>query len=598
MTTPLQPPGLSLSHLSSRLALSTPSILSLVLTHLVDLSRSTSNATDTDADTLHPSSAPPHYALLRCAALVARSWAEEAQRLLQAEAHFWGGDAQLGAWVSSVSSLDVRSGSGGRKNTRAFFADRLPVVLADKRGGGGKAKWSKEGLREACERLRGVERLVVGFGWTREGEGEWFLGEEGFKSLTHLILLCPLSPPPSLFPFRLSYLSLITSPCALSLPGAGSRWLSTLSALAPALTALQTLDLSSWPASSPSSLPLPLPVDALFFPHIFPAAHTLTALSLPSLPLSPSSWRLALFACACTSLHRLSIAHLGGAGAAEGVREVLPAFWQRAPLRELVFERVGLALGTGVVHRSLLEWDDPLEALKEVLCKWPEEAVPSEFETSCSSESAAEPSSRSTSPTPTVVSLSSPSPAALDAEGGGEMKGADGDNQLDTVSSPPPSPSPSRRCTLRTLILESVKYKDPSYEAVERLAEVAVGCGVGRVVYPLPPKEGEEGEREGALSEEEAARLDALLATHRVKRAVAQERFNQQVQDMLKVIQRDQDKDEAGDEREGKREPRVFHLDSGGFDLEVEFTVGAKKEGEGEKGEEKEEEGEKKEGEA
>ncbi|GAA5890651.1 hypothetical protein JCM6882_000612 [Rhodosporidiobolus microsporus] len=349
MTTPLHPPGLSLSHLSSRLALSTPSILSLVLTHLVELSQST------DAST---TSVPPHYTALRAASLVARCWADAARPLLHRTLVFTRGDEQLRGWIYAVECAEKRAAEGGAALTSEV------VVFVDKatEGFGGEGgRWNVEVAKEVLERVKGVKGLVVTMMGVRELPGE-LLACEGLKDLVSFTTTCPFILPPSttkppILPFKLH--QLVLRPVDPHQPF--SSWLSTVSLLSPALTSLRELDLSHF---------APHPSEPLFFPSLMPTSNTLTILKLPHLALTPSSYRLALFA--ATGLPSLTTLVLASANA-YGIREVLPYFGRIArALKALVFQQFLVPFGAGLVlSDDLLEYPDTVRALADVLDKWP-----------------------------------------------------------------------------------------------------------------------------------------------------------------------------------------------------------------------------------
>ncbi|GAA5890635.1 hypothetical protein JCM6882_000608 [Rhodosporidiobolus microsporus] len=337
MTTPLHPPGLSLSHLSSRLALSTPSILSSVLTHLVELSQTADVST---------SSYPPHFPALRAASLVARTWADTARPLLHRTLVFAQGDGQMRAWVRAVDSFsDEGEGAGGMVNWKVRFLEKEQGEEVGGKEGGGK-KWSREVLEKVMRRVRGVRMLVFEMPFVKGGLPGEVLLHEGLKDLMILATACPFTlpplsaKPPSQPPFKLRQFS----PVAINKSHPASAWHST----------------ENFHAS---------PFEPFFFPSLAPCAHSLVALSLPALTLTPSSYRLALFcALSLPSLASLTIT----AASASAIRELLPYFARFAPaLRLLAFRHFRVPLGAGVVPPHMLEFTDPAAALADVLSAWP-----------------------------------------------------------------------------------------------------------------------------------------------------------------------------------------------------------------------------------
>ncbi|GAA5824350.1 hypothetical protein JCM11251_000385 [Rhodosporidiobolus azoricus] len=499
------PPGLSLSHLPARLALSTPTILRLIVIHLA-------RQHGFGSDRLHLR-APAHYAALRAVALVSKEWAAQARRLLHEEMSFWSGNAQMKVWLTSVERMESK-GRERTENTQVSFADQALVSFAEN-GEGVKAKWSEEVLLEAMSKMRGVRTLLMGFTHARDVPVEVLL-HEGLTKLEDLGLCCPLRLSAALATRKLPFaLSTLSAACLFPQQSA-TCWSSTFALLSSSLHNLTSLDFGAWSASLPTSHA----IEAFFFPWFMPAASSLVTLELPSFTLNPSSWRLALFACACSNLKRLLIQ---GDVSAQAIRELLPAF-TKSRLEELVLNKVELALGTGMVHQSLLDWQDPLDALSDVLVQWPDEPIPSApFARSSrrSSPAGSSTSSETLAASPSTVSSSAEVPLAVRST----------------------SPPAFRCCKLKKLEIKAIKYKQPSYEVVARFKRVAGRiAGVEEVEVP----DEEEGREESLLSEEEAARLDSLIRLDHETRQKKQLKFNNDLDEMLRLIDKRQKEGKNG----------------------------------------------------
>ncbi|GAA5957982.1 hypothetical protein JCM10213_007014, partial [Rhodosporidiobolus nylandii] len=334
---PTRPPGLPVA---SRLALSLPPLVSLVLAHLA-------GSVDEGASSTQR---PPSYAALCSAALVARVWANAARPILQERLFFDGGSAQLEQWLWAVE-IQEEDGTKARNRTVTLL-DPEATEMAEGEGAE-KAKWSVETVRWVLKRLQGVESLMLGFFSAKSLPAD-LLAVEELKDLRTLYLGTALRPARShtAFPFRLMALAVHNQVADPS-----RDWSFTFSVLSPSLCSLQRLEFSSFHFQ---------PYEPHLFPALAPSARTLSTLELPYLQLSSSSWRLALFALLCTSLRQLSI---GGEVHALPLSELLPLF-RRAPIQVLALQQLAVPVGAGLIPPEALLWPDPLAALYGVLREW------------------------------------------------------------------------------------------------------------------------------------------------------------------------------------------------------------------------------------
>ncbi|GAA5824333.1 hypothetical protein JCM11251_000380 [Rhodosporidiobolus azoricus] len=363
--TPFLPPGHSHSHLPAPLALSTPSILRLVLLRLVDMHTSPNET-----------SGISHYASLRSATLVNRSWAAVAQPILfRRKVVFTQGDTQLKGWLYALECLDKRvKHTWGEDGGELRFVEKEEGLEVGEREQEGK-KWSKEVMGKVMSRVTGVRMLVFAMQFAQDLPGEW-LASEGLKDLTLLATACPFTAPSK--PIHLPFKLVQFTPVALnrsnvikhdpkySSTSSATSWQSTFALLSPAFSTLAYLDMEQFSFPPPS-----FPCEAAFFPFLFPCRLTLTTLELPALNLHSSSYRLALFAaCGLPSLTTLIIFFANAAA----LRELLPYFARFAPqLKELAFRHFRVPLGAGSgIPSHLLDFPDPAAALIDVLSNsWP-----------------------------------------------------------------------------------------------------------------------------------------------------------------------------------------------------------------------------------
>jgi hypothetical protein len=183
-TSPALPPGLSLN---ARVALSSPHILPLVLSHL----RHLSTAKD-------ETSRPPYYDDLLAASLVNKSWTRTAQLVLMEEVWIGGGTKKLKEWLDAADVLDKKEGEGGRKNAKVIFVEAKPMRFssadAEKSDENEGAKWSLEVLQEVLQLLRGVESMFLVFPFLKDkGLPVELLSGEGLKGSSSTVI--PLLPP-------------------------------------------------------------------------------------------------------------------------------------------------------------------------------------------------------------------------------------------------------------------------------------------------------------------------------------------------------------------------------------------------------------------
>ncbi|GAA6043760.1 hypothetical protein JCM8097_006658 [Rhodosporidiobolus ruineniae] len=333
MTTPARPPGLPFF---SRLVLSSPPLVHLVLLHLVH--------DDLEHAEQHPQPHPRHYSVLSALSLVSKTWSDAARPLLHRFVSLIGRPKQLEQWVYAVEKHEERGGVP--LETRAVIVEsNHPVKLVDgqEENSDEACDWSLTVLRQAFAKMRGVQRLVLLLIQARALPGDLLAGE-GFETV-----LCPSPPTVSLS----SHLS--ASETAYHIVHGPRR--STSSRRASTRSAPY---LESFVAS---------PFETHLFPGLAPCASSLQLLELPRLTLLPLSWRLAVFALLCTFLGHLKI---GGPAHAGAIKELLPFFREGSPnLKMLTFDELNLPLGAGILPSSFISQPNPFEALLEVLKPWP-----------------------------------------------------------------------------------------------------------------------------------------------------------------------------------------------------------------------------------
>ncbi|GAA5947420.1 hypothetical protein JCM10213_008159 [Rhodosporidiobolus nylandii] len=289
--------------LAARLALSVPSIVGLVVQHLA------SNLRSRD-----PFARSAYYPTLRTVALVSRVFLSAARAEMHRFLRFKGGTAQLEKWLYAVEHAGEEAQYW--VNEEVVLLETEPFTFID------------EGAEDEEKRER------------------W--------NLKNLQLLCPLSGPPAKLAFHLDSLLPISSPTG-ELPN--RDWSTTFSSLSISLTSLLDLDLGAYRRE---------PYEPHLVPALFPAAKSLKALELPSFALSPSSWRLAVFALSCSHLTSLTLWEPKG----KAIEELLPCF-SSSPLKHLSLKGVNIPLGSdGLMPFPFLPFPDPLVALASVLQEW------------------------------------------------------------------------------------------------------------------------------------------------------------------------------------------------------------------------------------
>ncbi|GAA5859827.1 hypothetical protein JCM8547_004343 [Rhodosporidiobolus lusitaniae] len=380
MSAPLLPPGLSLT---PRLALSTSSLLSLILSYLPLSSSPPFFEPDHD-------SPPLSYPTLLACATVAKAWTGPARGEMMRVVFLKGGgkegEGKMRKWVEAAEGMDRRGEK--RANEVAVLREGKLCVLTEKEeevGGGEKegeaVQWSLPLLRKVMEKLEGVRELNVSLLYCRGTLPGKLLAVKGLKGLKHLTLSLPLSsssfsssaPAPTL-PFHLTSLTLLS----VYLP-ASSLWFAspTLSLLSATLSpSLKHLHLGAFHCA---------PFERLLFPSSFSSSSSLVSsvssleeLVLPRLSITPSCWRLAVFAllwASGPSSKALKLVVMREPEAA-ALRELLPFFSTSDSERgegrgkgkevELV-----LASFPAELPQSGREADDPLDALVEGLSSWP-----------------------------------------------------------------------------------------------------------------------------------------------------------------------------------------------------------------------------------
>ncbi|BGP17287.1 hypothetical protein JCM10213v2_005305 [Rhodosporidiobolus nylandii] len=349
---PPRPPGIPLA---ARLALSVPSIVGLVVQHLA------SNLRSRD-----PFARSAYYPTLRTVALVSRVFLSAARAEMHRFLRFKGGTAQLEKWLYAVEHAGEEAQYW--VNEEVVLLETEPFTFIDE-GAEDEEKrerWSLPVLKQVFTKIRGTRTLWVLLSWTEALpttllEGDNWEGTFPFPSsrvalldLKNLQLLCPLSGPPAKLAFHLDSLLPISSPTG-ELPN--RDWSTTFSSLSISLTSLLDLDLGAYRRE---------PYEPHLVPALFPAAKSLKALELPSFALSPSSWRLAVFALSCSHLTSLTLWEPKG----KAIEELLPCF-SSSPLKHLSLKGVNIPLGSdGLMPFPFLPFPDPLVALASVLQEW------------------------------------------------------------------------------------------------------------------------------------------------------------------------------------------------------------------------------------
>ncbi|TNY22222.1 hypothetical protein DMC30DRAFT_160920 [Rhodotorula diobovata] len=268
---------------------------------------------------------------LRACALVGPLWRVAVQPLLNNVLIFTKGSS-VRKWVDSPSGGGAGPGAGGETDHLLLF-DQLPFKPEVVEGDG--AKWSYREIDALFSKVRGVKKLEIVFAFQDGVPGDW-LTHPNLRGVTELCLTCPISAPTKPFPFKLERLTL--ADCAADRVQRG--WGLTFASFgsSPALRSLYELRLESFPSAPQHLL------------RLLPCAWSLRELALWAIRPSPHIWQLYVFALACTSLDKLHVEHVGGAGAA-----ALGCFKTGPP--NLVFGNLNGTVGHGhaLVRQDLLE---------------------------------------------------------------------------------------------------------------------------------------------------------------------------------------------------------------------------------------------------